>query len=583
MIKKIHRKFVVMIMSMFTAILMIPLIALNSITSAMSYRQTKELMQQVVHEEIKKRNDEHMPPQFPPEEAFPEKSDKKNNIITTSITTETLAITTTVISGSTENKSSDVTEKVNNNKTTTYIDTSNTENNIKTEFTKITRESRTVPVTSEAHEFPEPPKFTHPQHDYNNDDYNYKPPIDKPDYPPYDDFHDNYWNARPDYPDNMMHPEKYIPEVQSYMYNDKSCISLNNFKYMPAGGSITDKNGEPVKRELPKKNNALDYFMILSDLKGNVVEISGTELYTKEDAVIILSEIEKQNKTDGYYENLQYYSGTDSHGKITVLSDRTSDKQLLKKLLFVSIGVFFLMEIIVLFLAMFLTKRAMMPMQVSFEKQRQFISDAGHELKTPLTIISANADILSDEIGKNKWLDYIKTQTERMRILVSELMDLAKLGVLDESPSFQKFNLSSAIENMALPFESQAFEMNRKYEISIMPDLEYTGNPEQIKRMTGIFLDNAFKYSNEGGEIKLNLKEEGNKKILSIYNTGKGIKKGEEAKIFERFYRSDTSRARETGGYGLGLSIASTIAESHKIKIQVESVENEWIQFTLII
>lgn len=225
----------------------------------------------------------------------------------------------------------------------------------------------------------------------------------------------------------------------------------------------------------------------------------------------------------------------------------------------------------------------MMPMQISFEKQRQFISDAGHELKTPLTIISANADILSDEIGKNKWLDYIKTQTERMRILVSELMDLAKLGVLDAAPSFQKFNLSSAIENMALPFESQAFEMNRKYEISIMPDLEYTGNPEQIKRMAGIFLDNAFKYSNEGGEIKLCLKEEGNKKILSIYNTGKGIKKGEEAKIFERFYRSDTSRARETGGYGLGLSIASTIAESHKIKIQVESVENEWIQFTLII
>lgn len=578
MIKKVHRKFVAMIMSMFTAVLMVPLIALNSITSAMSYRQTKELMQQIVHEEIKKRNDEHMPPQLPPEEAFPEKSNKKNNIITTSITTETLAITTNVTLDSIENKSYDVTEKLNNNKTTTYSETDKRENNIKTEFTKITRESKTVPVTSEVNEFPEPSEFTRPPHDYNN-----KPPLDKPDFPPHNDFHDNYWHIKPDYSDDIVFHEKYISEKQPYMYNNRFCISLNNFKFMSGSENMTDKNNEPVKRELPKKNNALDYFMILSDLKGNIIEISGTKLYTKEDAAIILSEIEKQNKSDGYYENLQYYSDKDLHGKVTVLSDRTSDKQLLKKLLFVSIGVFVLMEIIVLFLAMFLTKRAMMPMQISFEKQRQFISDAGHELKTPLTIISANADILSDEIGKNKWLDYIKTQTERMHILVSELMDLAKLGVLDAAPSFQKFNLSSAIENMALPFESQAFEMNRKYEISIMPDLEYTGNPEQIKRMAGIFLDNAFKYSNEGGEIKLCLKEEGNKKILSIYNTGKGIKKGEEAKIFERFYRSDTSRARETGGYGLGLSIASTIAESHKIKIQVESVENEWIQFTLII
>ena len=180
---------------------------------------------------------------------------------------------------------------------------------------------------------------------------------------------------------------------------------------------------------------------------------------------------------------------------------------------------------------MMLTKRAMQPMQISFEKQKQFISDAGHELKTPLTIISANADILQDEIGENKWLDYIRMQTERMRILVDEMMTLTKMEHSSATATAERFNLSSAVETMALPFESQAFEQQKKFEIDIQPELYFQGNPEQIRRMIGILIDNAFKYSAEHGAIRVSLKEEaGGRSVLEVYNTGKGVREDEKEK-----------------------------------------------------
>jgi len=231
---------------------------------------------------------------------------------------------------------------------------------------------------------------------------------------------------------------------------------------------------------------------------------------------------------------------------------------------------------------MMLTKRAMQPMQISFEKQKQFISDAGHELKTPLTIISANTDILQDEIGENKWLDYIRMQTERMRILVDEMMTLTKMEHSSATATAERFNLSSAVETMALPFESQAFEQQKKFEIDIQPELYFQGNPEQIRRMIGILIDNAFKYSAEHGAIRVSLKEEaGGRSMLEVYNTGKGVREDEKEKIFERFYRSDSSRARATGGYGLGLSIAKSVADAHKMKIEVNSEPEHWITFTV--
>ena len=156
-----------------------------------------------------------------------------------------------------------------------------------------------------------------------------------------------------------------------------------------------------------------------------------------------------------------------------------------------------------------------------------------------------------------------------MRVLVGEMMNLTKLEMGDKKKDFVDFSLSEAVSGAALPFEGQAFEQEKQLELEIQEDISYHGNPDQIKQLVGIFMDNALKYSKEHGEIRVTLQQVQNKKTLKVY------------KIFQRFYRSDASRARATGGYGLGLSIAQSIADAHKIRIQVESEYEHWICFIL--
>ena len=337
---------------------------------------------------------------------------------------------------------------------------------------------------------------------------------------------------------------------------------------------LRDKRGNEV---------TIDHFICFADPDGTLTKLDGTEDYTEAQAQTLVDQVRTQEKPDGFLGQLQFCRKDLSNGStLVVFSDRSAEQLLLKKLLFVSILVFFLMEGVIFFLAMILTKRAMRPMQDSFERQQQFISDAGHELKTPLTIISANVDILHDEIGENKWLGYIQSQTERMRVLITDMMNLTKLDLGDRQKDFRQFSLSSAVSSAALPFESQAFEQEKKLTLEIQENLQYTGNPEQIKQLVGIFIDNAIKYSEEHGEIRVTLQQVRDKKILKFFNTGKGVEESEREKIFERFYRSDSSRARTSaGGYGLGLSIAKTIADAHRIKIQVESEYGSWICFVL--
>lgn len=355
--------------------------------------------------------------------------------------------------------------------------------------------------------------------------------------------------------------------------------------YMPLTAAVTTDGKKPQDINFPpKEEHDTDYFLAVLDQQGNMIETVQADWYdyTEEQVAALVAQVQKQNKQDGKYESLQYYAQDFQKGTIISFMDCSKDQKFLQQLLFISIVVFLLMESIVFGLTMMLTKRAMQPMQISFEKQKQFISDAGHELKTPLTIISANADILQDEIGENKWLDYIRMQTERMRILVDEMMTLTKMEHSSATATAERFNLSSAVETMALPFESQAFEQQKKFEIDIQPELYFQGNPEQVRRMIGILIDNAFKYSAEHGAIRVSLKEEaGGRSVLEVYNTGKGIREDEKEKIFERFYRSDSSRARATGGYGLGLSIAKSVADAHKMKIEVNSEPEHWITFTV--
>lgn len=577
MIRRVRRQFICITMAMLTTVLLIPLIALNVITEAMSYNQTRNLLEQIAISETAVRQ---MPDGAPPDgkrlqettDAVPAAGSDTSTetTVTTTASTSTTAETTTVQTerAPAETKAAEsgapapaavqtqppTPRQTAAPKATTAAPRATTARQTKAPVTttKAVVSRETKPAATQPPQ-PDPPRQTEPD----------LPPDPPPwwgwDDPPhdYEDNRENYAARQP-----VLYAMPLASLAQSVPMND------GGRKAPP----FPDKRGDVV---------TIDHFLCFANGEGTLMRLDGTENYTEDDAQTMLDYVLEKGKTDGWYGSLQYFRKDYDRGTLVVFSDRSAEQLLLHKVLLVSILVFLLMEGVVFLLTMILTKRAMRPMQETFERQRQFISDAGHELKTPLTIISANVDILHDEIGENKWLSYIQSQAERMRVLVGEMMNLTKLEMGDKEKDFVDFSLSEAVSGAALPFEGQAFEQEKQLELEIQEDISYHGNPDQIKQLVGIFMDNALKYSKEHGEIRVTLQQVQNKKTLKVYNTGKGIPESEKEKIFQRFYRSDASRARATGGYGLGLSIAQSIADAHKIRIQVESEYEHWICFIL--
>lgn len=577
MIRRVRRQFICITMAMLTTVLLIPLIALNVITEAMSYNQTRNLLEQIAISETTVRQ---MPDGAPPDGKQPQETTdavpaagsdtSAETTVTTTASTTTTVETTTVQTerapAETKAAGSDAPapaavqtqpptpRQTAAPKATTAAPRATTARQTKAPVTttKAVVSRETKPAATQPPQ-PDPPRQTEPDL-----------PPDPPPWWGWDDPPHDYENNRENYA--ARQPVLYAMPLASLAQSVPMKDDGRNAPPFP------DKRGDVV---------TIDHFLCFANAEGTLMRLDGTENYTEDDAQTLLDYVLEKGKTDGWYGNLQYFRKDYDRGTLVVFSDRSAEQLLLHKVLLVSILVFLLMEGVVFLLTMILTKRAMRPMQETFERQRQFISDAGHELKTPLTIISANVDILHDEIGENKWLSYIQSQAERMRVLVGEMMNLTKLEMGDKEKDFVDFSLSEAVSGAALPFEGQAFEQEKQLELEIQEDISYHGNPDQIKQLVGIFMDNALKYSKEHGEIRVTLQQVQNKKTLKVYNTGKGIPESEKEKIFQRFYRSDASRARATGGYGLGLSIAQSIADAHKIRIQVESEYEHWICFIL--
>lgn len=229
-----------------------------------------------------------------------------------------------------------------------------------------------------------------------------------------------------------------------------------------------------------------------------------------------------------------------------------------------------------------LSFKVFMPIKEAFSKQKQFISNASHELKTPITIISANAEVLGQEVD-NQWLKNIKTQADRMNDLVVDMLSLAKIDEDKVDLNKEKFNLSQIVIGSALPFDAVAFEKNKNLILNVEEDIQYIGDIQSVKKIVYILLDNAIKHAEHNGDILLTLKKDSNKILLSVFNTGSSIPDNQANKIFERFYRGDDSRSRDSGGSGLGLSIAKSISDMNKWKIFAVSKLNESMTITVFL
>lgn len=209
------------------------------------------------------------------------------------------------------------------------------------------------------------------------------------------------------------------------------------------------------------------------------------------------------------------------------------------------------------------------PVEETFEKQKQFISDASHELKTPLAVIEANADVLENDVGENKWIKYIQNEIESMNKLINELLLLAKIENINNVKEYSQIDLSKEVEILVSMFESMAYEKNIKLSTDIRENIRLNGNKEDVEHILSTLIDNAIKHTEAEKEVIIELSKEKNDIIIKVKNQGKQIPEEERLRIFERFYRIDKARNRNEKRYGLGLAIAKSTVEKYKGKIEV--------------
>lgn len=272
-----------------------------------------------------------------------------------------------------------------------------------------------------------------------------------------------------------------------------------------------------------------------------------------------------------YIDNYAYnYSGD----TITIVNTQSIKNRLLETLI-KSIAIMLGFEIAIYLVSKMLTRRITKPAQESFDKQRDFIADASHELKTPLAVIMASSDELKSDAKNKQYVENIKYESERMNTLIKGLLDLSKLEKGVSIDSYKEENISKIVERTCLTFEGIAFEQNVGIETNIAENITLKCSKDEIEKLVSIVIDNAIKHSYKDSAIVVSLNKDKGNINLEITNSGDPIKAGDEEKIFERFYRADKSRNRDANRYGLGLAIAKNIVTNHNGTIQAFSKDGK--------
>lgn len=280
-------------------------------------------------------------------------------------------------------------------------------------------------------------------------------------------------------------------------------------------------------------------------------------------------------KTSGYYGDYRYLLVQQSDGFMIYFLNAGSEQQFARMILYISIAVALFAFFAVFLLIFIFSKQAISPFVRNMEKQKQFITDASHEIKTPLTSISTSADILAMELPQNEWVENIHKQSLRLSRLVENLTALSRMDEENPLPDHTDFSVSELAWEAAEPFAPRILAAGKHYEQHIAEDLVYHGDYNAIHQMISLLLDNAVKYSDAGGSIRLDVHKKRRDIVIEVYNTCDHVNTKDLDRLFERFYRSDASRSRETGGAGVGLSIAKAITEAHRGKIYATSPDGK--------
>lgn len=326
------------------------------------------------------------------------------------------------------------------------------------------------------------------------------------------------------------------------------------------------------------------YFSVLLDEKGNIILTDTSKIVSvdTEKAIEYASEIWEKGSEKGFLDEYRYWKCTYNGEVRIIFLDCRRQLDNFHNFLLTTLGVSGVGLLSVFILVTYLSARIVKPFSDNYEKQKRFITDAGHELKTPLTIIEADTEVLEMDFGENEWLQDIQGQTKRLADLTNTLVMLSRMEEGANSDIKIEFPLSDMVEEVCHTFQAPAKVQEKGLTCTIEPMISMKGDEKAIRGIVTILLDNAVKYTNEHGHITVNLEKKKNRIYLSVFNTTEFISKEQICHLFDRFYRTDVSRNSQTGGYGLGLSIAAATVESHRGKIFAETEDEKSLRITVI-
>lgn len=350
----------------------------------------------------------------------------------------------------------------------------------------------------------------------------------------------------------------------NYQENDLGPDIGNLVKGEPRPGI----SGQKDFRDKDEYRLSFFYSVIISRDGSMLVAENSSEIYSNEKLLEFAWKVNEKSNISGTIGSLLYYKADKGGYTLVTFLDNSLTRKSMSALLKYTLYGGILAIVAFFFLSVYLARMIIRPLEEYHNKQKQFISDAGHELKTPISVVGANAELLAREIGENQWLSNIQYENERMGALVTQLLDLARMEHV--TPQMETVDFSHLVRGETLPFESMIYENGLVLNCEIQEQILVHGNSMQLKQITAILLDNAVKHSTAGGEILLTLKKEHGRAILSVINDGDEIPAEQCKHLFDRFYRMDEARNGEDKHYGLGLAIAKAITVGHHGKIEVK-------------
>ncbi len=344
-----------------------------------------------------------------------------------------------------------------------------------------------------------------------------------------------------------------------------------------------DKEMKPINDDDLRNRKVMDYEVytfILNDNNDIIDRISHSDNDISDEIVTKAKNIITSNNTSKikigclYLESYGY--NFENNKSLTIVNISNIRKMLLINLL-ISLLLISIGELVIYIISKKITEWITKPVLESFNREKEFVANASHELKTPLAVMMASIDCLDVNKKNEKWINNLKSESDRMSNLITRLLDLSKTEYLKKE-NFSKNDISMIIEKRALTFESLAYEKNINIETNIVEKVNIFCNKESIDELVSILIDNAISHSNENSKIKINLTCDASEIKLEVINKGDPIPSDECEKIFERFYRNDKSHNRKSGRYGLGLAIAKNIVKAHNGNIRAYS-KDEYTTF----